>query len=359
MDPENNASLAGESAPEPVSLDLDAAASALEQLENPSNEAKLAEAPEPPQDEPAEGSEEPAEEDNASEQEASPDEPSEPGNEDEDDEIVHGNKLVVLRDGEKVRIGELKKLHGLKPELERKQAELSTIQQRVAAEVQKVQSEQAQIAQQAQILQQLGPVVLAKAQAMMPKAPDPEMMDRNSQKYDPIQYQEDAFHYQKAVAEFQQIQRGLQTFTQQKTEEQKRAAEEQHKAQEAEYAQWVQNEHQQLLGEMPELKDPTRSKAFAENIVKGAKAYGYSEDDLKQVKDRRIMKALADLGQFQALRSQKQAVAPKVASAPPVRAPGKRMTSAEQAESSRKSAFERANSGSLDDVAAAIAALKL
>lgn len=355
MENENNAALAGAGAPEPMALDLDAAASALSAMEDNEAEATTDGKAEP------EASKEATEpQGETSEEDTDPDTPeedSEPDEQSEDDEVIHGNKLVVLRDGTKIRVAELKKLHGLKPELERQQAEIAQRQEQITRAAQQFQAQQAQIAQQAQLLQQLGPLMLAKAQAALPPEPNPELINPNSPNYDPIRHYEEQQRYQHGVRELQQLQQGIATFNQQKQAEYQQTVEQQKALQKQQYEAWAKTEYETLLTEMPELTDPAKAKTFRENMHRGAKQYGFTEQQLSEVSDRRIFKALADLGQYHALRSQKAVTEKKVAAAPPVKAPGRRVSEGEQAARARKEMFDRASSGRLEDVASAIAML--
>ena len=352
METENHAASAEAGAQQPIALDMDAAASALSAMEDEDTQAVSDKETAKPASE-DEGT--PPESDDDGEDQ--PDNESEPDAETEDDEVVHGNKLLVLRDGTKVRAAELKKLWGLKPELERQQTELQQRQQQIAAAAQEFQSRQAQIAQQTHLLQQLGPLMLAKAQAALPPEPNPDLINPNSPNYDPIRHYEEQQRYQHGVRELQQIQHGLASFNQQKQAEYQRAVEQQTALQRQQYEAWAKKEYDTLLDEMPELSDPAKATSFRENMHRGAKAYGFTEKQLSEVTDRRLFKALADLGQFQALRSQKPVVDKKIASAPPVKAPGRRVSEGEVNARSRKELFDRASSGRLEDVASAIAML--
>lgn len=357
MDTETNAASAEAGAPESMALNMDAAAAALSALEDEDNTPAETEAKEPKSDAKPSSEDEDPEPASNDEDEGEPDDESEPSQQSEDDEIIHGNKYVVLRDGTKVRVGELKKLYDKAPELQRREAELSQRQQQIVAAAQEFQARQAQIAQQTQLLQQLGPLMLAKAQSALPPEPDRSLLNQNSPNYDPIRYLEMKEQYEFGVRELQQIQQGLQTFSQQKQAELARAQEQQTALQRQQYEAWAKNEYQTLLDEMPELNDPAKAKAFREDMHRGAKAYGYTEQQLAEVRDRNVFKMLADAGRFHALRSQKPAVEKKVASAPPVKAPGRRVSGAETSDRARKEMFDRASSGRIEDVAAAIAAL--
>lgn len=93
-------------------------------------------------------------------------------------------------------------------------------------------------------------------------------------------------------------------------------------AQAAERAQRVQSERDKLLEAIPEWRDQAKAKADAEKMMARARDYGFSPEELAEVTDHRVFRALRDAAAYRELQEAKPAVTKKVASVQPALKPG-------------------------------------
>lgn len=92
---------------------------------------------------------------------------------------------------------------------------------------------------------------------------------------------------------------------------------EMHRQQAEEYAAQVkefnEREAQALIQEYPELAEPEKRTAFYSKISSAAQKYGFTEQELQDIPDRRYVKALRDLAQFLDKQEARPAVDKKIA----------------------------------------------
>ena len=110
--------------------------------------------------------------------------------------------------------------------------------------------------------------------------------DKAMRKTDPIGYLEAMDDYREAMAERATVQ-------QQQLEAQNRQAHEQQTQRQA----YIQEQTQVVLEQIPGLKDPERAPQLLSAMMEAGKAYGFSEAEMRQESDPRIVKALHDLAQ--------------------------------------------------------------
>lgn len=116
-------------------------------------------------------------------------------------------------------------------------------------------------------------------------------------------------------------------------------------------AQQVAQAREKLLELIPEWKDQNKAKAEKAKMVAAAQEYGYTEDELRQVIDPRIMQVLRDAALYRDLQKKKPAIQATLSKVKTV-TPGPSGAS-RQTKTAAKLAKERlAKSGSLDDFAA-------
>lgn len=320
MSDEVNSALAGaETAPvsDPMSV-LDAVWEGDPGSDTEELEGSEVDDAEPTEDEATEleGEEVEAEEEAGEDAEEPEDDASEPKPEAEDDDVIHGNKLVVLRDNSKVRVGELKAAYEKVKDYERA---LPQIQQRI----QQVALQEQQIAAQTQQFQPVLAQVAEILQNQIPPRPDVSL--RVS---DPVEYflQKDA--YDTAVAQLREVNTA-------KAEHERQNA--------ARQAQALQQQQQQAVHKFveahPELKTPEKAQAFIKDFNEAVSFLGFSPQEASQVYDPRLYKAMkyvalgmraeAEGNKTAVVKTQKVAVAKaKVAAVPPVAKPAARVAPA-------------------------------
>jgi hypothetical protein len=234
-----------------------------------------------------------------------------------------------LRDGTEVPIAELKKAYAAQKEFEQRQSEF--------------QARAQQFAQQEQFVNQVLPQAIAVLQQQIPPEPDPSLLQT-----DPIAHYEQTVARQAGLAKLQQLQAAqdaekhrLVQRTQQETEN------------------YIKREQEHLFEKLPELKDVSKRREFYEKTVLAtAREYGFSEQEVNQTYDHRLIVMIRDAAAYRALQAQKPVVQKKVEQAAPMQRPGKRVSSSEQQSQARVEKFNRLRrTGSVDDAAALISDL--
>ena len=202
------------------------------------------------------------------------------------------DSVTVEIDGHKVPLGELKKGYLRQADYTRKTQEAAAIRHQAQ---QLSQAYELQIGQALQI-----------AQAFLPKAPDPALLE-----YDSAAYLRQKEAFQAAQGHIAGLQ---QQFHQHKAyqEHQAKAAREHE----------VTHERKALLERMPELQDTAKAQAFSAELTEALKNYGFQDSDLKDVYDHRVILALKDAMAWrksQAAKPQiKQKIVAKAEQAKPV-----------------------------------------
>lgn len=180
---------------------------------------------------------------------------------------------------------------------------------------------------------------------LRPQEPDARLMDRNSPVFDPERYHEQWQAYQVALQTRQTV-----------VNERARASKEQADNQAVLTRTRLQREWGKSLEIWPELKEAGKRSAIVDETVK---LYGFSRSEVQAIDDHRVLSVLKDA---LAARSQKAAAetAKKVVSAKPklVRGSARDGAGGRGGTSYRHHYDALTKSHSLDDAAAAIAALK-
>jgi hypothetical protein len=282
--------------------------------------------------------EQPAEGDEPTEQPASEAEPE--ADPEPEETYVHGNAKTRLRDGTVVSVSDLKKLADEAREFRAKQPELTARQQEIAAQ-------QAQVAQQLQVFEQVIPHALRVAQANIPPEPDPALRET-----DPIEHYQQSQRRAAAVQEYQRLAQAEQATRQ--------AAQVQHQQQvQQQQRAYIEAQRAELLDWKPELADPAKAGAFYKDVVvAAAKAVGFTEQDVSNVQDARLIKMAEKAWKYDQLQAQKPKVAAKAANAVPVKAPGPRPNADASRDTKVQELDQRlSKTGSLDDAVALLNSL--
>lgn len=250
---------------------------------------------------------------------------------------------INLRDGSRVRWGDLKRDLAEARELPRHRQEL---EQRFS----EFQQAQAQTAQQRQYLDQVLPTAIQILQNSLPEVPpipNPALSQTN-----PFEYQEKLAAHLAVKEERAQKEHQLRQMVQ----AQQAGHQELTRRQMAEQAQYVQQERKKLLDALPVLRDDKKRAEFQGDVVKyGRDVYGFSEEELARVGDHRTALVLRDAIAWRKLQANKPKADAKAQSAPPVQKPGKRASESEVKASAYREDMNRLRkSGSMDDAAALI-----
>ncbi len=274
---------------------------------------------------------EPAELEAEAEDDADPD--AEPVS---DDNWVHGNAKTRLRDGTEISVGELKKLADEAKEFKRRESEFTAKQQ-------EHQARAAQIAQQEQIFATTIQQAITALQSSLPPEPDPALRDS-----DPIDYILKKDQRTAAVAEIQRLQTAQEYAAQQSRAEQAQ-----------QFQQHLKSQQARLYESAPELADEGKRREFYSDMVSYGKKYGFSENEINNIHDHRVMLMVKDAVAYRKLQAAKPKAMEKGKAAAPVAKPQPRATSNERISQKHKGLFEKARkTRSIDDVGALLAELE-
>ena len=303
------------------------------QAEETVDEAEQTEASAPDEDQPeveAVEAEEDGEEVEVAENEGDDDEDDEP--EEQDDGENEPELITVKVDGKEtqVTIDDLKRSYSGQAYIQKGMAEAAKVKKEAEQVYQALNEERQALSAAYQQLQTQGA-------PQMPDKPSKELLNS-----DPIGYFEQMEAYREASEQFSQYQQQYQAFTQQQSEAQKRA-EQAYLAEQAEL----------LKQSLPEFADAEKAGKLKERLVNTAvNEYGYSPEEMAQVKDARAVRILADAMKYRELQGSKDKVAEKSKSARPVVKPGvKRSDNDGKLAKQRKAAARMKKNGSVDDVA--------
>lgn len=246
--------------------------------------------------------EEESEIDEAEEAEEEGDEPDAEAEEESEDEENDEDPEEVEETGE---------LHTVKVDGEEKQVDLDELKrgysgqeyirkgmQEVAEQRRSLEAADNQLRQHAQAMQQERQALLqlaqkANAEGLMPKPQEPSEELFHS---DPIGYMEADLAYKKQLKSYNEQQQQLQWHQQQQVQQQQ----EQHKR--------LLEQNKNLLLEMvPEFRDATKAAELRDRLVKVAREYGYSEEEINSNVDARRVKELYDLAEYRRLKTGKEA----------------------------------------------------
>lgn len=339
MDTQTTTPPAGDSA-QPASdtsaLSLDDAVALLgpdkKEPAQPAQEQQGDAASDVPEEEPAEEAEPAAGEAEEPDAEASEPEPeTEP-----EPEYAHGNLKVRLRDGTETTVGDLKKGREKVQELERQVAETEA---RVRKEI---EPHLTQAQQKQKVLDELLPLAVEAVQSQLPPEPDSDLWDS-----DPIEAIQQQRRHDAAKARFQQLRQVQET----QAAEQKKATDEAFQA-------YGKQQYEKLLSFNPELKDPVKGDAFAQEFHGVVKAWGFAPDEVNPhgLDARLIHNAVLDhrdAKKWRELKTAKPVVAEKQKDAAPVAAPSRRATPNERQNAAAEDLSKKlSKTGSLDDAVA-------
>ncbi len=198
----------------------------------------------------------------AEESDAEEAEPSEEEAADGDDDVV-----VPLADGSQVKLAELKAGYQRQADYTRKTTEVA--EERKAVEA--LRSETTERAQQAELMTQN--LLKYVQENLIPPEPQLALAREN-----PGEYQYQMALRQQAIAELGPV---LQA--------QQQAASQQASYTEADVQRMKAAEDKSLIAVMPTLKDPASRAAFDDGVKKAAVDFGFSEDEISQTIDHRIL----------------------------------------------------------------------
>lgn len=267
-------------------------------------------------------------------QDASDEESTEEQSEDEEEqkEEDQPQTFTVKVDGKDVTVtlDELQKGYSRTQDYTRKTQQIAEVRKQVEAETQAVRAERAQYAQ-----------LLGALQAQL-QATEPQIdLDRLYQE-DPIEWVRQKEVLRERQEKAMAIQSEQQRLAQLQQAEQQRATEE-----------FLLQQKEALLSALPEWKDPKKAKAEKALVVESAKAAGFTEDDLKNVYDHRLVLLLRKAGLYDQMMSKRQGIKPVVSNGPRPAKPGAAGRVSTTTESTR--AKQRlAKTGRIDDAASAI-----
>jgi len=303
---------AGAPGGEPVSLDIDAAVSILNTLDQPKPKEEPSAPPAEAKEEEQPSSPEPdtGEQAEITDPSSAGDEPT--GEEDPPELETREPPKVRLRDGREVTVAELKKGYLDPEEYTRKTQEVETQRKQVEARL-------AQTAQQEQLFKQVLPLALTVLKSQIPDEPDRSLLES-----DPIEFQRLHFVRNEKIREFQNLRGAFMQQSQKAQADAEAAREAARKRDEEQLSAYVQEQNVQLLERLPELKDREKATAFMTDIVNTAKAYGFSDEEAGNVYDHRLLLMAKDAASWRRLQSQKPKAIEKAKGAAPMQAPGHR-----------------------------------
>ena len=121
----------------------------------------------------------------------------------------------------------------------------------------------------------------------------------------------------------------------------------------------LKKEQVNLYERAPELVDEGKRREFYNDMISSGKNYGFSEDEMNNVHDHRVMLLVKDALAYRKLQSEKPRAMEKARGAFPVRKPEARVSSNERVSQKHKGLFERARkTRSIDDVGALLSELE-
>lgn len=310
------------------------AASAISQMLAPEEGQAQVEETQPVEESEEETETAASEEESPGEEDAPEEEPAEEQSEDEEEpkEEEQPQTFTVKVDGKDVYVTleELQKGYSRTQDYTRKTQQIAEVRKQVEAETQAVRAERAQYAQ-----------LLSALQAQL-QATEPQVDLDRLYNEDPIEWVRQKEILRERQEKAYAIQAEQQRLAQLSQQEQQQAMEQQLIAQK-----------DALLAALPEWKDPKKAKAEKALVVETAKSVGFTEDDLKQVYDHRLVLLLRKAGLYDQMMSKRQGIKPVVSNGPRPAKPGAAGRVSTTTESTR--AKQRlAKTGRIDDAASAI-----
>lgn len=92
--------------------------------------------------------------------------------------------------------------------------------------------------------------------------------------------------------------------------------------QQQDFNDWAKREQQALASKLPQWNDEKVAARERTAMTKAAKSYGFTDQDVSQIYDHRVVMALRDAWQYQELMAKKPAAMQKVNQAPAIARPG-------------------------------------
>ena len=262
--------------------------------------------------------------------EESPEEQSEV--EEEQEEQEQPQTFTVKVDGKEVTVtlDELQKGYSRTQDYTRKTQQIAEVRKQVEQETQAVRAEREQYAQ-----------LLGALQAQL-QSSEPQVDLERLYHEDPIEWVRQKEIMRERQEKLGAIQSEQQRLFQVSQYEQQRAMEAQ-----------LASQQEALLAALPDWKDPKKAKAEKALVIESAKAAGFTDEDLKNVYDHRLVLLLRKAAMFDQMVSKRQGIKPVVNNGPRTAKPGAAGRVSTTTESTR--AKQRlAKTGRIDDAASAI-----
>lgn len=308
-----------------------------EKKEKPEPAKPADEAPQQLQADDAEQEEPEAE--TASDEDDAEDAPSDQQDADEAEDASDEETLYTVKiDGKEEKVSLKEALAGYQ-----RQQDYTRAKQALAEEKRAVQSEVGKAKEKEQVYDQLIPALVQRMQQYMPQPPDPSLIDTN-----PSAYLRQKEYYEREMGDLQAA----------AAEHQRRTAEQQEESAKRLQA-YVAENAAKLTELVPEWKDErvaSRDKAKVRDYLKGI---GFSDQEIAQAYDARLVAMAADAARYRELRNSKPKAAAPVTEKPinPT-AP----STAERKVNSKQKAYQAAKnrlraSGKVEDAASAILSL--
>jgi hypothetical protein len=267
------------------------------------------------------------------------DENSDEGTDEEDteaDEEAPAEQLFTVKvDGrdQQVPLNELLRGYSGQAYIQKGMKEVASARQETTAVYEALQAERQQLAQ----------VFQAAQSGQIPMQP-PSMPSEDLLSKDPIGYLEARVRYDKDLASYQNAQGLRQQLEAQDAENRMQS----HRA-------YLAEQQQQLARAIPALAKPeTAAKVKQDLINAGTQVYGFTNDELEQVADHRLLRVLHDAAQYRRIVSGKAAVEKQAQQQQrtPVIKPGARPAAqASKNVTTEKAKVQMKRTGSIDDVA--------
>jgi hypothetical protein len=262
--------------------------------------------------------------------EESPEEQSE--EEEEQEEQEQPQTFTVKVDGKEVTVtlDELQKGYSRTQDYTRKTQQIAEVRKQVEQETQAVRAEREQYAQ-----------LLGALQAQL-QSSEPQVDLERLYHEDPIEWVRQKEIMRERQEKLGAIQSEQQRLFQVSQYEQQRAMEAQ-----------LASQQEALLAALPDWKDPKKAKAEKALVIESAKAAGFTDEDLKNVYDHRLVLLLRKAAMYDQMVSKRQGIKPVVNNGPRTAKPGAAGRVSTTTESTR--AKQRlAKTGRIDDAASAI-----
>lgn len=256
------------------------------------------------------------------------DDASEEDPEDDAEPIADDRRKVKLDDGTVITVGELKRGN-------LREADYTRKTQAHAAEVEAFEAHREQISQFEQQLAAARDLNIRILESRMPQRPSLDLLSS-----DPLGYIHAKEAYDSQLAEYQQLQAEASQYREQQArnaalERQERLAREMH----------------MLHSKAPEFADASKRDAIAREMMPIAAEFGFSQQEVGNIDDHRLLLALRELARLKKASSGAlKTIAKKVEARPPVQTGAKRASPGAQQARAADAAMNRLKqTGSLQD----------